>query len=179
MQKLVSYHPRFWIAVLAGTAIVFVRPGHLSAISRVLIAWNAGVDLFLGLIFFWMRRLTAEQIRSRFVEEDESAPVILFIVILAALLSLVAIVAMLSSLKQVAEFQRIAHFVLAGLTVVNSWMLVPTMFTTVYAGMYYSTEEDERPLLFPQTLQPVFWDSRSTSRPGCWGRTERCKRTHR
>jgi uncharacterized membrane protein len=92
---------------------------------------------------------------------------------------LVAIVAMLSSLKQVAEFKRIAHFVLAGFTVVNSWMLVPTMFTTVYAGMYYSTEEDERPLLFPQTLQPVFWDSRSTSRPGCWGRTERCKRTHR
>ena len=48
--------------------------------------------------------------------------------------------------------------VLAALTLSNSWLLVPTMFTTCYADMFYSAPEEERPLLFPKTPMPVFWD---------------------
>jgi len=36
--------------------------------------------------------------------------------------------------------------------------LVPTVFTTHYADMYYSANDDDRPLHFPQTPMPVFWD---------------------
>jgi uncharacterized membrane protein len=32
------------------------------------------------------------------------------------------------------------------------------MFTTHYADMYYSVEDDSRPLGFPNTPMPVFWD---------------------
>ena len=53
---------------------------------------------------------------------------------------------------------RIAHFALAALTLVNSWILVPTMFTTHYADMFYSAEEGNRPLRFPHTPMPIFWD---------------------
>ncbi|MEA3133043.1 MAG: hypothetical protein QOG17_889, partial [Gammaproteobacteria bacterium] len=35
---------------------------------------------------------------------------------------------------------------------------VPTMFTTHYADMFYSAEKNERPLTFPGTPEPVFWD---------------------
>jgi uncharacterized membrane protein len=41
---------------------------------------------------------------------------------------------------------------------VNSWILVPTMFTTHYADMFYSAREEDRPLHFPGTPMPVFWD---------------------
>lgn len=158
MHKLIAFHPRFWISVLVGAAIFLVLPQQLPAVSRVLVAWNCGVGLFLGLIFIWMSRLTADQIASRFGEEDESATVILLIVIFAALLSLVAIVALLSSLKQVSEIRRVAHLALAALTVIGSWSLVATMYTSVYAGMFYGADEDARPLSFPQTLKPDFWD---------------------
>jgi uncharacterized membrane protein len=158
MNKLVRYHPRFWIAVIAGAAIFFVLPPHWSVLSRVLVCWNCGVALFLILIFVWMTRLTAVQICSRYIEEDQSGPVILVVVTVAALLSLVAIVEPLATLKQTAGAERIAHFTLAALTLVNSWILVPTMFTTHYADRFYSAKENERPLHFPQTPMPVFWD---------------------
>jgi uncharacterized membrane protein len=158
MHKLLRYHPRVWIAAAAGVAVFFMFPIHWSTISRVLVSWNFGVDLFLILIYSWMKSLTAEQICSRYIEEDETAPFILAVVTVAALLSLVAIVGTLATIKQVSGAARVAHMALAALTLINSWLLVPTMFTTCYADMFYSAPEDERPLMFPKTPMPVFWD---------------------
>jgi len=158
MNKLVLYHPRLWIAVAAGCAVFFFLPAHWSILSRVLVCWNCGVALFLVLVFVWMSALTAEQICSKYIEEDESAPIILAVVTMTALLSLIAIVEPLATMKQVAGTERSAHFALATVTLVNSWILVPTMFTTHYADLYYSAQEEARPLHFPQTPMPVFWD---------------------
>jgi uncharacterized membrane protein len=158
MNKLVFEHPRLWISVAAGCAIFFLLPERWSHLSRVLVCWNCGVMLFLVLIFIWMSGLTAKQICSRYIEEDESAPIILVVVTIAALLSLVAIIQPLATIKQVAGAERVAHFALAALTLLNSWILVPTMFTTHYADMFYSAKEEDRPLRFPQTPMPVFWD---------------------
>ena len=141
-----------------GSAVFFCLPAHWSTLSRVLVCWNCGVALFLSLIYVWMTRLTAEQICTKYIEEDESAPIILAVVTTAALFSLVAIVEPLATIRQVAGAQRVAHFALAALTLVNSWILVPTMFTTHYADLFYSAKEDDRPLHFPQTPMPVFWD---------------------
>jgi uncharacterized membrane protein len=158
MNKLVRDHPRLWIAIAVGCAVFFLLPAHWSTLSRILVCWNCGVALFLALIYAWMTRLTAEQICSRYVEEDESATIILAAVTIAALLSLVAIVEPLATIKQAAGMARIAHFALAALTLLNSWLLVPTMFTTHYADMFYSAPEQRRPLRFPETSMPVFWD---------------------
>lgn len=158
MHNFVRYHPRLWISVAAATAVFFLLPAHWTLLSRVLVCWNCGVTLFVVLIFLWMRRLSAEQICTQYIEEDESAPVILFVVTAAALLSVVAIIEPLASFRQVTGAERVAHFVLAALTLVNSWVLVPVMFTSYYADMFYSAEPKERPLSFPHTPMPVFWD---------------------
>jgi uncharacterized membrane protein len=158
VNKLVSDHPRLWTSVIVGCVIFFLLPAHWSTLTRVLVCWNCGVSLFLTLIFVWMRRLTAEQICTRYIEEDESAPIIVAVVTIAAIFSLGAIVEPLATLKQVAGAERVAHFALAALTLVNSWILVPTIFTTHYADMFYSAKEDDRPLRFPETPMPVFWD---------------------
>jgi uncharacterized membrane protein len=158
MNNLVRSHPRLWISAAVGCGIFFLLPAHWSTLSRVLVCWNGGAALFLCLIFFWMTRLTAEQICTRYIEEDESATIILVIVTVAALLSVVAIVEPLANIKQTAGTERIAHFALAALTLVNSWILVPTMFTIHYADIFYSVSEAERPLRFPETPMPVFWD---------------------
>jgi uncharacterized membrane protein len=158
MKNLFLDHPRLWISFLAGCVLFFLLPQNWSILSRVLICWNGGTTLFLGLIFFWMTHLTAEEICTKYIEEDESAPFILGAVIVAAVASLFAIVEPLATIKQVSGSVRVAHFGLAALTLINSWLLVPTMFTTHYADMFYSAKEDSRPLRFPNTPMPVFWD---------------------
>jgi uncharacterized membrane protein len=158
MNKLFRFHPRIWISLIIGTSIFFFLPAHWSVISRILVCWNCGVSLFLVLIYSWMTGLSAERICTKYIEEDASAQFILTVVVIAALLSVAAIVEPLATLKQVAGTERIAHTVLAALTLVNSWLLVPTMFTTHYADMFYSVAEEDRPLNFPGTPMPVFWD---------------------
>jgi uncharacterized membrane protein len=158
MKKLFVNHPRLWSSMAAATVLFFFLPHAWSVLSRVLVCWNGGVALFLVLLFAWMSGLSAQQICSRYREEDESAPFILIGVILAAMLSLVAIVEPLASLKSVAGYERVGHFALAAATLINSWILVPSMFTIHYADAFYSTDEAQRPLRFPETPMPVFWD---------------------
>lgn len=158
MKNVFLDHPRLWVSFIAGCALFFFLPQHWSILSRVLICWNFGTILFLALIFFWMTHLTAEEICTKYVEEDESAPFILAVVIIAAVASLFAIVEPLATIKQVSGSVRAAHFALAALTLIDSWLLVPTMFTTHYADMFYSAKQNNRPLRFPNTPMPVFWD---------------------
>jgi uncharacterized membrane protein len=158
MFNAFRYHPRIWIGVALGLGVFFSLPAGWSFATRVLVAWDGGVTSFLALLWIWMGRLTAQQICSRYIEEDASAPVILVVVTAAAFLSLAAIVEPLATLRHVHGSERIWHFILAAATLIDSWLLVPTMFTTHYADMFYSTERTDRPLSFPQTEMPVFWD---------------------
>ena len=158
MKDLFLGHPRLWIAFIAGVALFFFLPQDWSTLSRVLVCWNGGVILFLALIFFWMTRLTAAQICTQYIEEDATAPFILVFVVFAAVASLFAIIEPLATIKQVTGSVRAAHFALAALTLIDSWLLVPTMYTTHYADMFYSASADDRPLHFPSTPDPVFWD---------------------
>ena len=84
MKNLFLGHPRLWIALLAGTAVFFLLPREWSMLNRVLVSWNGGVVLFLILIAFWMTHLSAQQICTKYIEEDESAPFILVVVIVDA-----------------------------------------------------------------------------------------------
>jgi uncharacterized membrane protein len=158
MKDLFLGHPRIWIACAAGSALFLFLPHDWSTLSRVLLCWNGGVILFLTLIFLWMRRLSAAQICTQYIEEDETAPFILIVVVIAAVASIFAIVEPLATIKQVSGSVRVAHVSLAALTLIDSWLLVPVMFTTRYADMFYSAAPNDRPLRFPNTPEPVFWD---------------------
>lgn len=158
INKVFRYHPRFWLATAVGVAVFFPLPGHWSPVSRILVSWNCGVLLFLVSIYTWMTSLSAQRMQSKYQEEDESARFILIVVVVAALLSVVAIVEPLGTLKQTSGSERVAHILLVALTLVDSWLLVPTMFTTHYADLYYSADDGRRPLSFPATPMPAFWD---------------------
>ena len=151
-------HLRLYASVLTGVVLFFVLPAHWPGVSRTLVAWNGGVLLLLALMYSWMPGLNASQICDKYVEEDAAAPLILSGAIIAAVLSLVAIVTILSGMKEYTGVARSAHLALSALTVVTSWTLVPTMFTLHYSDMFYSARPDKRPLRFPESAAPVFWD---------------------
>ncbi len=157
-MRLFHRHLRIWIGLALGIGAFFLLPSRWTVITRLLTGWDFGVTLFLVMIYLWMRRLTAEQIRSRYIEEDPSGPVILVAVSIAALLSLLAIVEPLATLRQAAHAERVWRFALAAITLTDSWLLMPTMFTMHYADMFYSAEPEARPLSFPETAMPAFWD---------------------
>src|SRR6185437_897206 len=71
---------------------------------------------------------------------------------------LLAILEPLATLRHVEHGQRVGRFALAAVTLIDSWLLVPTMFTMHYADMFYSSPPDDRPLAFPRTEMPAFWD---------------------
>lgn len=156
--KWLPGHPRIWIALGVGIAVFFILPTHQPLISRMLIGWDCGVTFFLIAIYLWMRRFTPEEICSHYIEEDPSGPVILVAITAAALLSLIAIVEPLVTLRHAAYDQRAWGFALAAITLIDSWLLVPTMFTMHYADMFYSAAAENRPLHFPRTEMPAFWD---------------------
>jgi len=151
-------HLRIWIALAVGIASFFVVPAGPSLIIRMLVSWNCAVALFLVTIYLWMMRMTPQQISAHYVEEDPSAPVILVVATAAALLSMVAIVEPLAALHHGGHGRQLARLALAPITLINSWLLVPTMFTMHYADMFYSAPSKERPLAFPKTEMPAFWD---------------------
>src|SRR6516165_9616746 len=124
MRTKLPRHVRLYSSLIAGAMLFFVLPAQWPDVSRVLVAWNGGVVMFLALIYFWMPSLTARQLCDKYIEEDAAAPIILVGVIVAAALSLVAIVALLSGIKELRGVERSAHFVLSALTVVTSWTLV-------------------------------------------------------
>jgi uncharacterized membrane protein len=158
VPKLFAQHARLWLSTLAGIGVGVAMPDAIPAVGRVLIGWNAGVLLLLVWVYTEFPRLDARRIRSRYIEEDPSAPLILLIVICAALLSLVAIVALLSTIQHARAEVRTWHVALAALTIASSWMLVATMFTVHYADVFYSAPAEDPPLLFPKTEAPLFWD---------------------
>jgi uncharacterized membrane protein len=151
-------HIKLLTSIVVGVALFFVLPEHWGTLARVLVSWNGGVALFLVWVFVWMSGCSAEQLYLKYKEDDETAVIVLVVVTCAALVSLVAIVALLSTVRHVTGFQRAMHVSLAAATVLSSWLLVPTMFTLHYANAFYSASDDDRPLQFPQTLRPVFWD---------------------
>ena len=158
MSALFRDHPRILIAAALGAVVGACLPAGWPLIDRLLVAWDCGAALFLVLMYMWMNRLSAERIRSHYADEDEPAQFILVIVICAAFLSIVAIVEPLATLKSVTGPERLAHIALAAITLLNSWLVVPVIFTVHYADIFYSTAESQRPLQFPATPDPDFWD---------------------
>jgi uncharacterized membrane protein len=157
LHKAAVHHTRLWLGTIAGVAIFILAPGDWSFLPRVLTAWDGGVLLFLVLVYGWMIGLDAKRIHARYQDGYPTAPVILLVVTVAALASLIAIVALLATVKSVPSTQRLMHVALATMTIVESWILVATMFTLHYANMFYRAL-DQPPLRFPETARPVFED---------------------
>jgi uncharacterized membrane protein len=151
-------HLRVWIAVAVGIVVFLLLPTRQPLISRMLVGWDCGASFFLVAIYLWMRRFTPSEICSHYIEEDPSGPVILVAITAAALLSLIAIIEPLVTLRHAAYGPRAWGFALAAVTLIDSWLLVPTMFTMHYADMFYSAPRENRPLHFPGTEMPAFWD---------------------
>ena len=154
--RIVRARPRlFWSAAVgAGVTTVLGLTGSRLA-TRLLVGWDVGVVLYLGLVVHMMWRSDVERIRRRATVEDEGQLAILLLTALAALASVGAIFVELGAAAGGARpTVRVAH---AALTILLSWAFIHTIFALHYAHEFYDVTAGG--LVFPQSGgDPDYWD---------------------
>lgn len=153
-----SLRPRLLIALVAGAVLTLLLPSNWRWATRLLVAWDAGAILYLGLLATTMFTETVDQIRARAEKQDEGAVAILVISCLAASASLAAIVVQLTGIDALPTGERGIHLALGGVTILCSWTLLHAFFTLHYAGIYYRGGKAEPCLDFPGKTDPNYVD---------------------
>jgi uncharacterized membrane protein len=126
--------------------------------TRVLVAWDVSVGLYLILALVAMVRADVHRIRARAAEEDEGATAILIGTVIAAMASLAAIVAELGSASGEGGKGLHAGQLVAAATIFLSWGFIHTIFALHYAHEFYGPES-EGGLTFPGgDAEPDYWD---------------------
>ena len=158
--------PRLIFGILAGLVIGFLCPVEWRSATRLLLAWNAGVILYIALTFIMMLRDDLDRFHQRAAVQDEGRFVILTLSIVAAVFSIAAIVVQLAATKDMQGLDKYLHIALAATTIVTGWTFIHLTFALHYAHEYAS-ERRKRPDLpekyrggldFPDTLTPDYSD---------------------
>lgn len=149
-------------AVIALAVYVILPGGPLMAggwrlATRVLVAWDVFVAVYLALAANVMRRSSVDDIRRRAPQYDAGAKTILTLSVVAALASFAAVVAEMSMARQGGGY-GVLPLIFAIVTIGLSWAFVHVIFALHYAHDFYSPEPGEaRPaLIFPGTTDPRY-----------------------
>ena len=150
------YRPSMLIGGSAGIAAGIVCHMVLPETSALLVGWSAGVAVYLAYVVWVAGRANVADIQKRADLLDEGGLAILVITVGAAIASLGAIFVELAKAK--ASAHSGADVVLAGVTVVLSWMFIHAVFAFHYAHQFYNDDQSEGCLDFPSTECPTYWD---------------------
>jgi uncharacterized membrane protein len=155
ITRLWHLHFRLILSTALGTAVTLALLAvPWRAPTRILLGWDAGVVLYLALIYGIMANASIAKIRRRAAIVDEGALAVLVLTTAAALASLVAVLAELGhapSLNQIA---------LGMGTILLSWVFMHSIFALHYAHEFYGEGGDHRTggLVFPGDQEPDYWD---------------------
>ncbi|MGT3281214.1 DUF1345 domain-containing protein [Yersinia enterocolitica] len=154
--------PRLLLSVGTGIITYFLLPSHFTVLLRLMVSWN--IFAWLYLFFLWLQLLRNDPKKIRLIArvQDESASMVLSIVSMACLASILVILFELSTANQLSGSAKAFHLVLTGMTLLVSWLLLPTAFTMHYAHLFYLSRDESDavlPLIFPKEVtEPTYWD---------------------
>jgi uncharacterized membrane protein len=157
--RIVHGHRRLLLCFAVSIAAYLALAGTADGPSRILIAWDIGVILYLGFAYAAIASFDLKRARLRASEQDEGAIAMLALVVCAAIASLAAIVAFLGGAKEAREAHGF-YFAFAVATIILSWLLIQTTFALHYAHEFYGEGADRRQggLDFPGDPKPDYWD---------------------
>jgi len=155
--------PRAVIAAVLAFGAYIVLPRELHGAAREAAAWCIGGAAYLILAFRIMYDCTSETMRTRAARQDDSAVVILVLVLVAICSSFAAIFGLIGQAKVASNEGKLLFVGLAGGTTVISWLVTQVAFTLHYAHAYYaphmlSDKGASKPLGFPDDATPDYWD---------------------
>ena len=91
--------PRLLIGIFVGLCVGLIVDPQWRLTTRLLLAWNAGIVLYIALTLVMMLRDDLDRLHQRAAVPDEGRFVILILSIVAAVFSIAAIVAQLAETK--------------------------------------------------------------------------------
>lgn len=148
------------ISIALGVVCFFLLPTNLGTLQRLLIGWNALAWPYL--VFIWIRMLMTDVSGIQCIArlQDQSAMLVLTIVIVACAASIVTILSELPALKALSGTPRAVHLLLTVATLIVSWALLPSSFAMHYAHQHYlHRTQDVTPMMFPEKPEaPGYWD---------------------
>lgn len=158
LPRPVRAHWRLMVAFLLCVMLVLLLPDQYRLVSRLLVGWDAGVALYLALVFTMIVRSTPSRMRQHAALEDEGRIAIPILTVTAAMASLGAIVYWLRTAGG-AEVDQPSILALLFLTTVLSWTFIHVIFSLHYAHEFYAERRGEGGgLRFPGSKQPDYWD---------------------
>lgn len=154
---------RAWGSFALMIAVLVLLPASLAWPTRLMLAWNTGVLLYVVLVLHLAFSEDSADIRRRAERDDDGAVVVLIITCMAALVSVGAIgYEFADAANDLGPVWRIA---LAVATIILSWMMVHASFATHYAHEHYGPDErrSRGGLKFPtedeaEGYDPDYWD---------------------
>jgi uncharacterized membrane protein len=158
--RIINAHRRLAIGNVLGIAVWAALRGWggWEATRQILVAWDAGVALYLMLTYRLMARSGVEHIPAHAADADEGRLALLVLTVLAAMASLGAILAELGASPGAPRTP--VQLTLAGITIVLSWVFIHTIFALNYAHDYYGEHGGKTSGLdFPGEEQPDYGDS--------------------
>ena len=126
-------HIRLAAAFAVGLAAAFLMPGVDDPVSRALVGWNVAAWLYLAQVAWAMFHADHAHVKRVAEAQAESIGVVLMLVLASTVLQL--------SAAKGDEAGALGRVALAVLTVIGSWLLVPTLFTLAYASRFYESSE--------------------------------------
>lgn len=159
--QILRARPRLYVAIAAGVAITLFDPLPIGPMRRAVIGWDLGIALYLALLFAMAVRATPQSMGRRAQLEDPTRWLFLTLVAGAAWFSMFALLGLVREARGASGHLPIELTVLAGATIVLSWLFAHTTFAVHYAHDYYADRAAERPsgVLFPgNERDPDYWD---------------------
>jgi uncharacterized membrane protein len=155
--RVIRARPRTATSVVFGIVVMALLPSDRPMATRFLISWDAGVALYLVLVFIMMARAGIEHMRRNAALQDEGRFAILILTVTAAAASLGAILSELSTAQGATRTGM--QLALATATIVLSWTFVHTIFALHYAHEYYGERGAKHDgMNFPGEEKPDYWD---------------------
>jgi uncharacterized membrane protein len=130
--RVVYGRPRTFASIAIGVVAFFLLPDSLRLVTRLLIAWDAFIAVYLVLVYIMMYRCGLAYIRRNAILQDDGRFLILLVTALGAFASIAAIVFELGG-----SHRSVTDLTLATLTIALSWAAVHTTFALHYAHDYY------------------------------------------
>src|SRR5260221_1365075 len=142
IRRIVGARPRLFASVLVACVVSTVLPAAIPTLIRFVTAWDCCAIAFMCLSLTMMTR-SPERLRFRAQIEDSSQWAILALMVAATLASLLSIGFVLHDAKQQTGWPAIEHVVLAGSTILLSWVFAHLLFSVHYAHAYYADDPDD------------------------------------
>jgi uncharacterized membrane protein len=153
--RVLKGRPLMSTCVVLGFVLYLVLPSTLRAVPRALVGWNVAVWTYLVSTAWMMSRADHHRMRRNALLHAEGLTTVTTVAVCAVAASMAAIAMELSQAKAGQGGVAWPHVVFAAVTIVGSWLLLPTLFALAYASLFY--DEPGRPgfgLNFPSADGP-------------------------